>query len=124
MREYQMQIDHLNDERANLLVQLQSMSSSHVQAVDADKQPDESQHEKLVKMNTKLKRAVQSLKEKIHRLVVERPDLFENVGDETSERLDHLISTVKAQAVKIDLFETDRQQTEERYRDEIQELHR
>ena len=124
MRDYQIQVDHLNGERANLLAQLQTMASSHVQAVDTDQQPDESQQEKLVKVNTKLKRAVQSLKEKIHRVVVERSDLFENVGDETSERLDHLISTVKAQALKIDLFETDRQQTEERHRDEMHELKR
>lgn len=51
--------------------------------------------------NTKLKRALQSVKEKIQRAVSDRPELFEGVGDDTNDRLDHLIATVDRQAAQL-----------------------
>ncbi len=73
-------------------------------------------------MNTKLKRFLQTFKEKIHRLVTERPDLFANIGEETSERLDHLISTVERQAAQMDSLQTERNEIEQQLRSEINEL--
>ncbi len=75
-------------------------------------------------MNNKLKRALQTIKDKLHRVATERPDLFANTGEETSERLDHLISTVEHQATQIDILQTERDQSEEQLRNEIQELQR
>ncbi len=49
-----------------------------------------------------------TFKEKIHRLVTERSDLFTNVGEETSERLDHLIGIVENQAVQMETLQTER----------------
>lgn len=45
-------------------------------------------------MNKKMKRHLQTFKEKMGNVVEERPDLFEGVPEETNERLDHLISIV------------------------------
>ena len=82
----------------------------------------ESQQEKLMQVNSKLKRALQSLKDKIHRVAVDRQDLFVNVGDETSERLDHLISTVENQATQIEVIQAERSQVEEQLREEIDQF--
>ena len=87
--------ENLLRERSNLLEDLQKNTSSL-------KQTDDQQQDKLAKLNIKLKRALQIFKEKIHRIATERPDLFANIGEETTERLDHLISTVGHQATQID----------------------
>ena len=73
-------------------------------------------------MNKMLKRALQILKDKIHRIINERPDLFTNVGEETNERLDHLISTVIHQATQIDRLQIERNGIEERLQLRINEL--
>ncbi len=98
--------------------ELQKNASSSIQTTDNEKQPDD----KLVKINTKLKRALQTFKDKIHRVVTERPELFVDVGEETSERLDHLISTVEHQATQIDILQAEHNGAEEQLRNEINEL--
>jgi chromosome segregation ATPase len=108
LHHYENQIEHLIRENAKLLEEVQSNTSSSVQSIDNESQTDDQQHDKLVQMNNKLKRALQMLKDKIHRLVTERPELFVNIGEETTERLDHLISTVEHQATQIDLLQTER----------------
>ena len=70
----------------------------------------------------KLKRVLQVFKEKINRLVTDRPDLFTNIGEETSERLDHLISTLEHQATQMELLQTERNEMEAQLQNEIQEL--
>ena len=80
---------------------IESNSSSSIQTTDSEAQTDDRQHEKLVQVNNKLKHALQGVKDKIHHVVVEKPDLFDGVGEETSERLDHLIGTVENQASQI-----------------------
>ena len=89
---------------------------------DTEVQTDDRQHEKLTQMNTKLKRALQGLKDKIHHLVSERPDLFDGIGEETSERLDHLIATIGNQAAKINLLQTERAETEDQLRNNMRDL--
>ena len=106
LNEYQNQID-------NLMEELQKKTLPSVQTVDRESQTDDHQHEKLVQMNNKLKRVLQLFKEKIQRVVAERPDLFDGVGEETSERLEHLISTVDSQAVQIGELENNLSQKDE-----------
>jgi hypothetical protein len=106
------------------LEEVQKNASSSAQTTDNEKSIDDQQHEKLVKVNTKLKRALQTVKDKIHRLVAERPDLFADTSDDTIERLDHLISTVSNQATQIDILQAERDQAEEQLRNEIRELQR
>ncbi|CAF3326714.1 unnamed protein product, partial [Rotaria socialis] len=93
------QIQHLINEHAALSEELQNKTSTSVSNIDNESQTDEQQQQdKLVQLNHKLKRALQTFKDKIHRLVTERPELFTDVGEETTERFDHLITTVEHQA--------------------------
>lgn len=52
--------------------------------------------------NAKLRRALQSVKDKIQRAVSDRPELFEGIGDSTNDRLDHLLATVDNQTAQLD----------------------
>ena len=70
-------------------------------------------------MNSKLKRALQSFKDKIHRVAADRPELFPNAGEETSERLDQLIASVENQATQIEIIQAERSQVEAQLREEI-----
>jgi len=106
------------------LEEIQKNASSSGPITDNEKQIGDQQNDKLVKVNNKLKRVLQTFKDKIHRIVTERPDLFVNVGEETSERLDHLISTVEHQAIQIDLLQSEHNGSEEQLRNEIRELQR
>ncbi|CAF3047116.1 unnamed protein product, partial [Rotaria sp. Silwood2] len=105
---YENQIENLIYERTNFLEEIEKNKSSSIQTFDNEKQTDD----KLLKVNSKLKRVLQTFKDKIHRIVTEKPDLFTNVGEETTERFDHIIATVEYQAVQIDLLETEREQLE------------
>jgi hypothetical protein len=60
--------------------------------VDRQSQTDAPTHDKQTLINMKLKRALQTIKERVHRLVIEQAELFGDVGDDTIERLDRLIS--------------------------------
>ena len=116
LTEYESLIESLTQERDNLLGEAQKNAPSSMQTA-GDEQQD-----KTAKMNVKLKRALQIVKEKINRIVTERPDLFVNIGEETNERLEHLISTVEHQATQMDLLQTERSEVEEQLRNEIRDL--
>jgi hypothetical protein len=75
-------------------------------------------------VNNYLKHVVQIFKDKIHRVVTERPDLFEGIGEETNERLDHLISTAENQATQVSVLQAERDQIEQQLQSEIKELQR
>ena len=105
----------LTRERGALLEQLQTRASSDSPAPD---------HDKLTKVNNKLKRFVHTFKEKIQQVVTERPELFTGVGEETSERLDHLLSIVQQQATQIDVLQAEQEQSQQRFQAEVQELQR
>ncbi len=111
-------------ERTNLLREIEAKTQPPVQTVDHDSQTDDRQHEKLVQFNNKLKRALQSVKDKIHRLVADRPDLFDGVGEDASERLDHLIATVENQAAEVNVLQTERNQATEEHQRQIKEFQR
>ena len=118
MTDYENQIENLTRERANLLEEIRKNASSSVPIPDNEKQTGDQQSDKLVKINNKLKRALQTFKDKLHRVATERPDLFASIGEETSERLDHLIATVEHQATQIDILQAERDQLQ----NEINEL--
>ncbi len=122
MIDYKNQIENLTQERANLLEEIRKGASSSISMTDNDKQTTDQQNDKLLKISNKLKRVLQTFKEKIHRVVTERPDLFADIGEETTERLDRLISTVEHQATQIDILRAEREQSEEQLRNEIREL--
>ena len=124
IQQYEKQIEHLLREHDSLLNQVDQKPPSAIPTMDNESQTEDQQHDKLAQLNTKLKRALQNLKEKIQRIVTERPDLFADIGEDTSERLDRLISLVGNQATQIENLQTDRDQSEEQLRNEIQELQR
>ena len=119
--EYVSQIEGLIQER-EILVDEAEKNAILLAQIDDDKRSGDQNHEKLVKVNQKLKRALQSIRDKIHRVADERPEFFENVGDDTSERLDHLISFIDHQASQINALQSELDQSQEQYRDEIREL--
>ena len=122
LNNYRSQYEHLLREHDNLLEEVQKKASSTVEPAVGEKQADDHQHDKLEKINNKLKRVLQTFKEKIHRLATERPELFVNVGEETTERFDHLISTVEHLATQAEMLQSEHNDTEEQLRNEIQEL--
>ncbi len=122
MKDYENQIKTLTQQRTNLSEDFEKKTLPTIETTDNESQTDDRQHEKLVQMNNKLKRALQTFKDKIQRVVTERPDLFEGIGEETGERLDHLISTVENKTTQIDVLQAERDQIEEQLRNEIKEL--
>jgi hypothetical protein len=82
--------------------------SQTTEKVDNETQTDEQPQDKHAQVNTKLKRALQNIKDKIHHAVVERPELFPDAGDDTIERLDHLISAIGNQAMQLDILQNER----------------
>lgn len=93
-------------------------SSTIKQTTDNETQTDEQSHEKLTQVNNKLQRALHTIKARIHQAVNNRPDLFSDVGEDTIERLDHLISTIDDQTTHIDQLRNECQQA----RSEIDQL--
>ncbi|CAF4939413.1 unnamed protein product, partial [Rotaria sp. Silwood1] len=116
------QIDNLMQQRRKLLEEIEKNPSIIIQKIDNETQTDDYKHEKLVQVNNKLKRALQTIKDKIHRIVNENPDLFNGISEETNERLDHLISIVENQTKQIHIIETEHQQANQQYQQQIKEL--
>jgi small-conductance mechanosensitive channel len=124
MKDYQHQIENLTQEHTKLLEDVEKNVSTPVQTTENESQTDDYQHEKLTQVNNKLKSALQTYKEKVNRVASERPDLFDGIGEETSEHLDHLISTLASQATQIDVLHAQHDQTEKQLQTEIKELQR
>ena len=118
---YQNQIENLTQEHTKLLEDIEKNVSLPVQTIENESQTDDHQYEKLTQINNKLKRALQTYKEKLNRVASERPDLFDGIGGETSERLDHLISTLENQATQIDASQAERDRIEKQLRTEIED---
>ncbi|CAF4368758.1 unnamed protein product, partial [Rotaria sp. Silwood2] len=116
------QIDNIMQEHTKLLEEIEKNASTIIPKTDNETQTVDHQHEKLLQMNNKLKRALQTIKDKIHRIVNERPDLFNGISEETNERLDHLISIIEHQATQIDLIQIEHQKADEQYQQQIGEL--
>jgi hypothetical protein len=86
----------------------QNSSSMIKQTLDNETQTDDQAQDKLAQVNNKLKRALQTIKEKIHQAVIDRPELFPDINDDTIERLEHLISAIENQAIQIEILHNDR----------------
>ena len=69
---------------------------------DHETQTDELSQDKLSQVNNKLRRALQTIKEKVHQAAIEHPEIFTDTGDDTLERLNHLIAAVGNQATQIE----------------------
>jgi DNA-binding transcriptional regulator GbsR (MarR family) len=95
-----------------------------IETIDNECQTYDREREELVQVNNYLKHVVQTFKDKIHRVVTGRPDLFDGISEEISERLDHLISTVENQATQVNVLQTARDQVEEQLQNEIKPLQR
>jgi len=91
--------------------QVSSLESK--QTVDNETQTDEQSQEKLTQVNQKLKRALQNMKERIHQAIVDKPDLYPDVSDDTMERLDRIILTVEDQAYRINLLQNEFDQSQD-----------
>lgn len=114
----------VDQERLMLLEELEKKNALVVETIENECQTDDRQYEKLVQVNSKLKRALQGIKDKINRLATERSDLFEGIGEETNERLAHLISTIENQATKLDVQYAERNEVEKQLHNEINDLRR
>jgi len=90
--------------------QLNTSSNRLSQIMDHETQTDEQQQDKSVQINNKLKRALQTIKEKVHRIVTEKPELFPQMSDDTIERIEQLVSTVGNQAEQIEILQNERDQ--------------
>lgn len=101
----------MKQQQLELLEKLDNRNSLPSQPSDTDK---------LMKINGKLKRALQTIKEKIQYAVTQNPDLFINVGEETVERLEHIISIVRDQKGFIDQLERERNNFEQQLADELE----
>ena len=121
---YEKQIESLIRENARLAEEIQAAPTSAVPTMDNESQTEEQQQDKLVQVNNKLKRALQLIKDKIQRIVKEQPDLFESVGDETSERLEHLIHLVSNQATQMQALMVEHNHSEVEFHRKIDELQR
>ncbi len=95
-----------------------------IEATDSESQTDVYEDEKLAQVNKKFKRALHKVKNQIQRLVTERPDLFDGIGEDSNERLDHLISIVENQIAQIGVLQAERSQIEEHLQNEIKQLQR
>ena len=83
------------------------------QTAENETQTDEPAPDKSTQLSNKLKRALQTMKERIHQAVVEQPEIFASVSEDTMERLDHLILTITQQATQIASLENDRDRLQE-----------
>ena len=117
LKDYENQIENLMYERRTR-EEIQKNNFSSPSTIDNAKQTDD----RLIKINKKLKQTLQMFNDKIHRLVDERSDLFINIGDNTNERLDHLISIVENQTTYMNTIQNEHKQLEEELRNEIREL--
>jgi flagellar motility protein MotE (MotC chaperone) len=106
------------------LEEIEKKSVPSIETTDNESQTDEQQDDKSLQGNKKLKQALKKIKNQIQRVVEERPDLFDGVGEDSNERLDHLISIVENQTAQIDALEAERNQLEEQLQNEIKELQR
>jgi flagellar motility protein MotE (MotC chaperone) len=117
-------MEDLTQERTKILKEIENQKALSVKTTDSESQTDDDEREEIVQVNNQLKDVLQIFKDKIKRVVTERPDLFDNINEETSEQLEHLISTIENQEKEIVVLHVQRDQIEEQLQNEIKELKR
>ena len=111
-------------ERTNLLEEIEKKIVASIVTADNESQTQEEQQDENVQQgNKKLKRALHKVKNQMQRVVEERPELFEGVGEDANERLEHLISIVENQTAQINALEAERNEVEQ-LQNEIKQLQR
>lgn len=86
---------------------LTTAGPTHNDTTDQETQTEELTQDKLSQVNNKLRRALQTIKEKVHQAAIEHPKMFIGAGDDTLERLNHLISAVGHQAMQIEALQAE-----------------
>ena len=119
--ECKQQIENLTQERAELLEEIQRKTLAIVETVDSESQTDDKQHKRLVQSNNKLKGTLQTFKDKINRLVTDKPELFNGIDEDTSDQLDHLIFTVENQLGQITSLQVDYNRLEQQLKEKLSE---
>ncbi len=104
--------------------EIEKKTASEIRTTENESQTDDDQRENLVQVNNQLKGVLQTFEDKIHQVVTDRPNLFDGIGEEITERFDHLISTIENQATQIDVLSAERDQVEDQLRNEIKQLER
>jgi small-conductance mechanosensitive channel len=88
------------NEHENLLKESEKKTSLSNQTTNTN-----DEHEELLAINNKLKCAIETIENKIDQIFTTRADLFGDIGKETNERLDSLISAVENK-IALDLNES------------------
>ncbi|CAM2716368.1 unnamed protein product [Rotaria socialis] len=122
LNEYKNHIDNLMIERQTLLESIEKNSKPFIQFIDYEIQTDDDQHEELIQINSKLKDTIESINDKFQNIVATRPDLFEDISEETNERLDNLISTIENQARLLVKLQTERDENAEKSQSVMSDL--
>jgi uncharacterized phage infection (PIP) family protein YhgE len=117
-------MEDLMQERTNILEEIEKQTTRFVKTTDAESQTDNDEREEIVQVNNQLKDVLQIFKDKIKRVVTGRSDLLDNIDEETSEQLEHLISTRENQAKEINVLHAQRDQIEEQLENEIKQIQR
>lgn len=95
-------LEQLNSELNQRDQQIATLNVVLAERTDGQTQTDDQQEKKSAQINEKLKRALQTIKEKVHRIVQERPECFPRQSADTIERIDQLITAVENQAKQIE----------------------
>jgi transcriptional regulator of heat shock response len=117
-------MEDLMQERTNILEEIEKQTTRSLKTTDAESQTDDDEREEIVQVNNQLKDVLQIFKDKIKRVVTGRSDLLDNIDEETSEQLEHLISTRENQAKEINVLHAQRDQIEEQLQNEIKQIQR
>jgi hypothetical protein len=122
LNEHKNQIKNLMEERGKLLEEIEKSTPLPIQTTANEVQTDDDEHEKLLEMNNTLKHTVETIGDKIHQFISAISNLSGDIGEDTIERVDNLISAIDNQATQINVLQTERDQAEEKYRHEINDL--
>jgi len=122
LTERENQIDNLQAERAKLLEEIEKNIRLPIPKIENEIQTDDNEHEKLLEVNKSLKSALEAIDDKIQHAITARLDLFGDLGENTSERLDGLISTIQNQTTQIDVLKAEHDETKEKYQREMNDL--
>jgi hypothetical protein len=121
LTERENQIDNLQAERAKLLEEIEKNIRLPILTIENETLTDD-EYEKLLEVNKSLKCALETIDDKIQHVITARSDLFGDIGRNTSERLDGLISTIQNQTTQIDALKSEHDETKEKYEREMNDL--
>ena len=102
LEQSKLELNHRDQQITTLNEELNAVSTRLADRIDGQTQTDDQQEKKSVQINEKLKRALQTIKEKVNRIVQERPECFSRTSADTIERIDQLITAVENQAKHIE----------------------